>query len=204
MGSNELSTLDNTRIPELYKLHCDMPSDIHEHLPVIKKYADECDHITEMGVRWVVSTWAFLMGQPKKMIAIDYEHPKDVEVPNGQPGEAGIKLSIAEEDAKRIGIDFEFQQADTRKIEIEPTDLLFIDTEHNYDQLKDELEIHPKNAKKYMMFHDTVSFARKGMDGKDKGLMDAIEEFLEGNDEWKIKKHYENNNGLLVMERING
>ena len=37
LGSNELSTLDNTRIPELYKLHCDMPSDIHEHLPVIKK-----------------------------------------------------------------------------------------------------------------------------------------------------------------------
>ena len=203
LGSSELSTLDNTRIPKLYKLHCNTPSDIHEHLPVIKKYAEKCDHITEMGVRWVVSTWAFLMGQPKKMIAIDYEHPKDIEVPNGEPGEAGIKLSIAEQDAKRIGIDFEFQQADTREIEIEPTDLLFIDTEHNYDQLKAELEIHPKNAKKYMMFHDTVSFGRKGMDGKDKGLMDAIEEFLKDNSEWKIEKHYENNNGLLVLERAN-
>tara|TARA_B100000131_G_scaffold313744_1_gene349524 strand:+ start:15 stop:875 length:861 start_codon:yes stop_codon:yes gene_type:complete len=199
LGSSELPTLTNTRIPELYKLHCDIPSDIHEHLPVIKKYAEECDHITEMGVRWIVSTWALLMGQPKKLVAIDYENPSVHKDYNGEE-----KLKIVEEDSKKVGIDFEFLEADTRKIEIEPTDLLFIDTEHNYDQLKAELEIHPKNAKKYMMFHDTVSFAREGMDGKNKGLMDAIEEFLEDNNDWKIKEHYENNNGLLIMERVNG
>ena len=53
------------------------------------------------------------------------------------------------------------------------------------------------------MFHDTVTYGRKSMDGKDKGLMDAIEEFLENNDEWKIENHYEYNNGLLVLERVN-
>ena len=116
---------------------------------------------------------------------------------------ASEKLKIIEEDSKKVGIDFEFQQADTLKIEIKPTDLLFIDTEHNYDQLKAELAIHSKNAKKYMMFHDTVTYGRKSMDGKDKGLMDAIEEFLENNDEWKIENHYEYNNGLLVLERVN-
>ena len=27
------------------------PSDINEHLPTLLRYAQECDHITEMGVR---------------------------------------------------------------------------------------------------------------------------------------------------------
>ena len=35
-------------------------SDINEHLAVMHKYADECNHITEFGVRTGVSTWAWL------------------------------------------------------------------------------------------------------------------------------------------------
>tara|TARA_Y100000310_G_scaffold124213_1_gene122955 strand:- start:9733 stop:10938 length:1206 start_codon:yes stop_codon:yes gene_type:complete len=223
LSNDEIQTLHNTfhsemmqrsdnRIPDMYETHCDVTSDINEHLPIIKKYAEKCDHITEMGVRYIVSTWAFLMSHPNKIISIDYEHPsvhdKDIAVYD-EPLEihrygvsASEKLKIIEEDSKKVGIDFEFQQADTLKIEIKPTDLLFIDTEHNYDQLKAELAIHSKNAKKYMMFHDTVTYGRKSMDDKDKGLMDAIEEFLENNDEWKIENHYEYNNGLLVLERV--
>ena len=34
-----------------YQKHCDRYSDIHEHLPTLYKYASECDHVTEMGVR---------------------------------------------------------------------------------------------------------------------------------------------------------
>ena len=33
-------------------------SDINEHIPTLLKYAEECDHITEMGVRKGVSLWA--------------------------------------------------------------------------------------------------------------------------------------------------
>ena len=50
-----------------YEERCKKPSDINEHLPTLKKYSEECEHITEMGVRWVVSTFAFLMGKPKKI-----------------------------------------------------------------------------------------------------------------------------------------
>jgi hypothetical protein len=46
------------------------PSDINEHLPTLLRYAQECDHITEMGVRWVVSTYAFVVASPKKIISI--------------------------------------------------------------------------------------------------------------------------------------
>lgn len=53
-------------LEQKYTELCVNPSDINEHLPTLKKYAEECDHITEMGVRGIVSTYALLMGKPKK------------------------------------------------------------------------------------------------------------------------------------------
>ena len=50
-------------------------SDINEHIPTLIKYGHECDHITEMGVRWVRSTWAFLGSAPKKLISYDIQDP---------------------------------------------------------------------------------------------------------------------------------
>ena len=43
------------KVDELYLT----PSDINEHFPAIIKYGQECDHITEMGVRSINSTWAW-------------------------------------------------------------------------------------------------------------------------------------------------
>jgi hypothetical protein len=34
-------------------------SDINEHIPTLYEYAKNCEVIAEMGVRGVVSTWAF-------------------------------------------------------------------------------------------------------------------------------------------------
>ena len=106
----------------IYNQRCQNPSDINEHLPTLKKYAEECEHITEMGVRWVVSTFAFMMGNPKTLISYDY---------NDAPG-----INVAYELAGMHNIDFKFERADTRNLTIEETDFLFIDTAHNYNQLK--------------------------------------------------------------------
>ena len=50
---------------------CGITSDINEHLPVLREYGDKVDHITEMGVRGIVSTYALLASRPKKMISYD-------------------------------------------------------------------------------------------------------------------------------------
>jgi len=34
------------------------------------------------------------------------------------------------------------------------------------------------------------------------GLSFAIDEFLERHPEWRFKKHYPNNNGLTILERV--
>jgi hypothetical protein len=51
------------------------PSDINEHIPALVEYASECEHITEMGVRAITSTWAFLGAAPNKLISYGFENP---------------------------------------------------------------------------------------------------------------------------------
>jgi hypothetical protein len=153
------------------------------------KYASECEHITEMGVRNIVSTFALLMGEPKRMISYDINWANGIE--------AVIQWANVE------GIDFDFRLADTTALTIKETDLLFIDTLHNYNQLKKELELHSHKAKKYIIFHDTTSYEHIGESyegGYEKGIWPAIEELIEEG-VWEIKERYTNNTGLTILNR---
>ena len=190
----------NKTIEEYYIESCKTPSDINEHLPTLKKYAEMSDHITEMGVRTVVSTFSLILGKPKKMISIDIKHPCVFN--------ACDRIKTVEEYSKNNNINYNFILANTLDIEIENTDLLFIDTLHTYEQLKKELEIHSNKVNKYIIFHDTELFSNKNevIDGiqttqRKNGLLPAIDEFLEENLNWKIIEKFVNNNGLTIMER---
>lgn len=172
----------------MYEQLCKTPSDINEHLPTLKALTEECETVTEMGVRYCVSTFAFLEGKPKKLTSIDIAHPTSYVHQGGVQAYEKVLNT-----AKAYGVDFDFIQASTLDIEIEPTDLLFIDTLHTGHQLRQELKLHADKAKKYIVFHDTVSCADE--------LMPVINEWLaEG--KWKVKEHYMNNNGILVAQRV--
>ena len=176
-------------VETMYRKKCEKKSDINEHLPVLRKYASECSHITEFGVRGIVSTWAFLAGKPKKFISYDIIHPSRL----------GADINQVYEAAMEIGVDYNFKQADVLKTEIEETELLFIDTIHNYEQLKAELELHATRATKYIILHDTTTFGINGMNGKE-GLKKALNEFLEGNLLWSVENEFKNNNGLTILK----
>ena len=168
------------------------PTDINEHIPTLLKYGQECDHITEMGVRGILSTWAFLAAAPKKLISYDLEDPSTW----------GGSINDVYETAESYDLDFEFIKANVLEIEIEETDFLFLDTWHVYEQVRDELKLHSPKVKKYIGFHDIVSWGEFGETSGHKGINYAIDEFLENNSEWKIKEKFLNNNGLLIIERI--
>jgi hypothetical protein len=187
------------KINEQYEFQCRRNSDINEHLPTLKKYSEECDHITEMGVRDVVSTWAFLIGHPKKLISYDI---------------CQINQTVILDAIKDTKIEFQFILGDTTKIEIEETDLLFIDTEHNYLQLKTELLLHGNKSKKYLIFHDTVTFGETDSnaynnyenlieidESNKQGLNLAIQEFINNNPQWSIHEVFENCCGLTILKR---
>jgi len=181
-------------IEQIYKNHCNSASDINEHLPILKKYGEKCSHITEMGVRGIVSTWAFVVAKPKKLTCIDIKHPSSFG--------AEEKFNNLINECNLNNIDFKFIQGNTLDINIENTDLLFIDTLHNYEQIKTELSKHNINVNKFMIFHDTVSFGKRNETGHGKGILVAINEFLDENKNWKVIEDLKNNNGLMVLEKI--
>lgn len=165
----------------MYNQLCNTPSDINEHLPTLKVLASECESVTEMGVRYCVSTFAFIEGNPKKLTCIDIVHPSTYVNQNG-----GYHFAKVLEECKVKNIDFNFIEASTLDIEIEPVDMLFIDTLHTYEQLSKELKLHANKAKKYIVLHDTTSCPE---------LWQAVEE-LKG---WKVKDRYTNCSGLTVL-----
>jgi len=169
------------KINELYN----NPSDINEHLPTIIKYGQECEHITEMGVRSVLSTWGWLASAPKsKLISYDLYNPS----------RWGGNIKEVEETAKAYGLNFEFIEANVLEIDIEKTDLLFIDTVHKPEWLAKELMLHQSHTKKYIVMHDTVT--------NNANLHQVIKAFTQINKRWEIIEYCTLSVGYTVIKRI--
>lgn len=182
-------------IEEKYREKCATPSDINQHLPTLRRYAERCRHVTEMGVRTIVSTWAFLAAKPiDGVVSIDYIHPAD------HGGNINEVYDAIRQDIF-MQVIWIFIKADTRTMEIEPTDLLFIDTWHVYEQLKIELERHAGQVRKYIILHDTTTFAETGETAGHRGLKPALDEFLAGTKDWFVLEEFANCNGLMILER---
>jgi hypothetical protein len=162
-------------------------SDIKDHIPVLEKYAKQCRHITEMGVRELNSTWVFLKTKPKKLVSYDWDKfPYEVN---------RTSLGEALDYANSKGIYFQFIPYDTTQVEIEATDLLFIDTWHTYEQLLLELLLHSSNVSKYIVAHDTN-------EGLFPGMTCAIEDFLKENPQWQLDLMVIDRPGLTVLKRV--
>lgn len=183
-----------------YQARCETATDINEHLPLLRKMAGECWHVTELGTRAGSSTVALLAGLldgcgPTPGMHKLLETPKLVCYDLARWGVVDLFERWA-----RPG-QFKFHQADISLVVIEETDLLFIDTFHSYWQLRCELKFHAGKARKWIVLHDTESYGVTGEDGGPYGLGDALKEFLERGT-FRIVLHRRNNNGLTVLERI--
>jgi hypothetical protein len=194
-------------IEEKYQMACKTPSDIYEHLPTLRRYAAECRHVTELGVRTIVSTWAFLAGlgdcrqdagSTLKLVSVDAIHPRDA---GGDLDEVVKAVETLNLEPRTLNLEFQFIQADDRKITLPYTDLLFIDTWHVYDQLVLELERHAGKARKFIILHDTETFGLTGETPGHRGLKPALDEFLASwwGKDWKVREHFSNCNGLTVL-----
>lgn len=200
-------------LEKLYKDACKEQSDIFMHLPVLVNYAKKCNHVTEMGARTGTSTVAFLYANPKKFVSYDYQY----ETPEPNLVQGVQKLINLFENSQSIGVNCEYIGKDVLTVEIEQTDMLFIDTWHCYEQLSKELELHASKVNKYIAFHDTHTFGERGegypvedvnhpnrdkMDGTG-GIRLAIDEFLAENSNWEIDYETDVNNGLTVISNKN-
>lgn len=132
-----------TIIEAEYRKAVETQSDINKHLQFIRELASSVSSVTEFGVRQGNSTRAFLAADVQ-LRAYDLELDGEVQ-----------KLFDL---ARAAGRDCDYRQGDTQHIDIEETDLLFIDTLHTYSQLSMELKRHAGKVRRYIAFHDTDTF----------------------------------------------
>ena len=182
-------------------------SEMRGHLETLRRLAFQCSHVTEFGVKTGQSTLAFLCAQPDYLISVDLM----------------LYQQVVELMAHTGRTSFCFKREDSRRVEIHDTELLFIDSTHLGEHLKQELDRHASKVSKYIVLHDTVSAGSKGFWYRDEryvhqygngvsvgdkgrkrrgnGLMSTIDAFLGLDNGWHIVEHYEHSKGLMILGR---
>lgn len=162
-------------------------STVNEHWDAMQKYAGQCKGVVEYGTGHSTLAW---LNACVSVTTVDVEHhdwmDKLLQL-------AGGKLSFVHGSSLDVG-----------PLEC---DLLYIDTLHTYDQLRQELHRHAGLCKKFIMMHDTEAFGYpdaaltvKYVPG-DRGLWYAINQFLGAHGEWSLEEHFEHQFGLTVLSR---
>jgi len=173
----------------LYKEEKSKASDVKNLLGIYEKYAKKCDSITEFRRGNNPTSLCFAVSRPKKLCLYNESGFVFKE-------EVGIALSECE---------YVSDKSRSLTIEIDETDLLHLDTKHNYDRVLSELKNHHSKVKKYILIHDYYTFGDKGDDGRFPGIKKAVSDFIDwsGNG-WKIIEENSASNGLVVLEKSVG
>ena len=172
---------------ELFQFELNNKTDINEHIMLLSTLSTN-KKVVEFGVRNGSSTIGLLYGRPISLDSYDLNECGRIE-----------DITIM---AEELNVKFNFHIGDSRKIDIDNADILFIDTLHTEEQLITELNLHADKISEKIIMHDTSTFGING-EGGEGGLICAIETFLDNNPQWKIEKIYTNNNGLTVLRRVN-
>lgn len=171
-------------LDDMFEMARTSPSDINEHCDKLKGLASHSDVVIEFGMRKGVSTVSLLAGQPKRMISYDLRYDPIAEFLKSRQGKT----------------EFQFVIGDSLTIDIEPCDLLFIDSLHTADQLTTELRRHADKVHRWIVLHDTELFGERGEDGGP-GLLSAMHGFLSENADWSVDSFTNENCGLTVLLR---
>lgn len=157
-----------------------MTGDITSRLDWMVLTFSGLNSITEFGPYQGCSTAAWLKCKPKKLVTVDIDKKLDED--------------LYKKIAKDLGIDFTYLIHNDLEIEIEETDLLFIDTMHTAEHTYLELKLHSHKVRKFLVFHDVHPERFGTQEGIDKWL-------AEQPNHWNVYYHDIIDCGLLVLQR---
>jgi len=204
--------LAQSRIAWTFHELCQAGTDISEHLPALSDLAwevggeaarDEVE-VVELGVRSAVSTVGFLHGlsefaecypskpidPPPRLVSVDIA-PMD-------PTQAERLAEVS----AACGLDWRFVLGSSLEVPVVPCVALFVDTLHDYAQLRAELMRWGPSVSRWIALHDTETFGTRDESGDGPGLRRAVGEFLEASGgEWTVVEDRRNCNGLMILRR---
>jgi GT2 family glycosyltransferase/Flp pilus assembly protein TadD len=161
------------------------PSELNVHLPVLHELARRCRHITDVGTGAGAAATAFLYAGPRKLVCVDRMRCPRVEALAALAGTTELA----------------FREEDVLQVELEETDLLFLDAWHVGQQLRRELALHAGQVRRFLVVHGTTAFADRGESDGHEGLRPALDELLAAG-AFRIAARHDNNGGLTVLERV--
>lgn len=169
-----------------YTRRCREESVINEHLPTLRRLAEQAREVVEFGTEEARSTTALLAGRPERFRCYD----------RAESSSGRRVVEMAAPETKWAS----FEVADDLTLPPQPCDLLFIDTHHTGPHLAQELALHAPACRRRIALHDTEIFGERG-ENDEPGLRHALRDFLKANPEWFVSEHHENNCGLTVLSR---
>jgi hypothetical protein len=193
-----MSTVES--VESIYLRHCAGATSITPHLPRLRALATGLAVAVEFGVKRGASSSALLMGA-RRVMSFDIAETREAR-----------ELAVA------AGERWAYWIADSITAAVPICDLLFIDSQHDYEQMKAELEAHAYKVQRYLVFHDVVTFGEIGANGETGlhkwtyvrgqsvplnclGIRPAIDELMIRDPSWRIAARYNDSHGLLVLER---
>lgn len=188
-------------LESIYRAHCAANTAMSPHLPRLAALAEGLSLAVEFGVKRGASSSALLLGANR---VISYDIAPTPE---------------AKQLAEIVGDRWSYRIEDSRAAAVPECDLLFVDSQHDYEQCSAELVAHGNKARRWLVFHDTSTFGvvgANGETGKHKwtyvagkgsvpldclGIRQAIDEHMIANPHWVIHAAYPDSHGLLVLRR---
>lgn len=208
-----LDQVPNPTIEKLYQHFANMTPqycDIGEHMPLLRQLAQECPTVTEIGLGWVISTWGLLQGLSENPAPVRSYTGIDIIQPCIE------HMTLAQKLAEEQGIQFTFRRGNDLYLDIDPVDLLFIDSMHTYCHLTYELETFSPKVRKYIAMHDTSEPWGLRDDAEyvgnrseypttysrvKRGLWPAVVDFLSRHPEWTLQERRLNCHGFTILRR---
>lgn len=169
-----------------YKVLHENKRDLNEHMPVLRELATGADHVVEICNRRE-PTMAFLASGCTRLTSYNQETGPIIQ---------GALL------APDLVTKYQWHAVDFNMLpDIEPCDVLFLDTLHRGTQLRAELAKYTPLVSRYIVIHDTDIYGVKGDDGGE-GLVPPIGDLLYNpKSEWFVKSHTQQQYGLTVLGR---
>jgi hypothetical protein len=210
-GAELSEKIGRASLLRIYEFSCTEPTDINEHVPKLRALAKQCSSAAELGVSGFASTWGILQGlaesplENKSYLGVDLNRPRQNWV------------ELAECISQSIGVQYNFLEKNELELEIDPVDLLFIDSIHTYAHLTYELETFSPKVRKYIAMHDTSEpftfsdcSSYRGdrseyplfINREKRGTWVAVWDFLSKHPEWRLIERHFNSHGFSILKRV--
>jgi len=175
------------------------PTAMAPHLPRLRALAAGLSLAVEFGVKRAASSSALLLSAAR---VISYDL---VDTPHARH-------------LAQICPTWDYRLEDSRTADVPPCDLLLLDSLHTYAQVQAELIAHGDQVRKFLVFHDVITFGVIGANGdtgvhswqyepgqsvplEHLGIRPAIDELVIRDPSWRLAASYTDSHGLLVLER---